>query len=78
MDLDLIFSILFKLLGFGAILFILFLMFNLVESKVPEPLKQIIGYLRIFVLLLLGVYAIYFIADLAGIGTSGHILVGRH
>ncbi len=77
MDLDLIFSILFKLLALGAIFFILFRMFNLVESKIPEPFKQIVGYLKIFVLLLLGVYAIYFIADLAGLNT-GHLLVGKH
>ena len=77
MDLDLIFSILFKLLGLGAIFFILFWMFNLVETKIPEPFKQIVGYLKIFVLLVLGVYAIYFIADLAGIGTSGHMLTDK-
>lgn len=74
MDLSLIFSILFKVLGLGCIFAILFWMFNLVESKVPDPFKQIVGWLKIFVLLCLGIYAIYFIADLTGLG---HIQIGN-
>ncbi len=73
MDFHLIFSILFQILALGCIFAILFWMFNLVESKVPEPFKQIVGWLKIFVLLALGVYAIYFIADLAGLDSPSHI-----
>ncbi len=70
MDFHLIFSILFQLLALGCIFAILFWMFALVESKVPEPFKQVVSWVKIFVLLLCGVMAIYFIADLAGIGTN--------
>lgn len=73
MDLHLIFSILFRILGLGCIFAILFWMFNIVESKIPDPFKQIVGWLKIFVLLFCGVLAIYFIADMAGIGTGGPI-----
>lgn len=70
MDFHLIFNILFKLLAFGCIFAILFWMFNLVEARVPEPFKQVVGWLKVFVLLLCGVMAILFIADTAGIGTN--------
>lgn len=77
MDLNLIFSILFKILALGCIFAILWWMFNLVETKVPEPFKQIVGWLKVFVLLCLGVYAIYFIAGLAGLNT-GAPLIAHH
>ncbi len=65
MDFHFIFSILFQLLALGCIFAILFWMFNLVESKVPEPFKQVVGWVKIFVMLLCGMMAIYFIADMA-------------
>lgn len=70
MDLNLILSILFKLFAFGCIFAILWWMFGLVETRVPEPFKQVVGWLRIFVLLLCGVMAIFFIADAAGLGNT--------
>lgn len=75
MDLNLIFSILLKILALGCIFAILFWIFNLVEAKVPEPFKQIVGWLRIFVLICLGMYAILFIANLAGLGD---MRIGTH
>ncbi len=77
MDLNLIFDILFKLLALGCIFAILFWMFNLVESKVPEPFKQVVGWVRIFVLLLCGAMAILFIADAAGLGNGTRHLTLR-
>lgn len=71
MDFHLIFSILFKILGLGCIFGILFWMFNMVEAKIPEPFKQVVGWVKIFVLLLCGVMAIYLIADIAGITQIG-------
>lgn len=73
MDFHLIFTILFQLLALGCIFAILFWMFKLVEERVPEPFKQVVGWLKVFVLLVCGVMAILFIADMAGIGNVGHI-----
>ncbi len=72
MNFELIFSILLQIAALGCIFLILFWIFNLVEAKVPEPFKQVVGWLRLFVLICLGIYAIFFIADLAGINTGGH------
>lgn len=73
MDIAFIIHILFVVLAFGCILAILLWMFNLVEGKVPEPMKQMVGWLKVFVLLVCGVIAICFIAQLAGLDTSGRI-----
>jgi hypothetical protein len=70
MDIGLIIGILFKILALGCVFAILFWMFNLVESKVPEPFKQIVGWLKVFVLLVCGVIAIAFILQVAGIGSD--------
>jgi hypothetical protein len=70
MDIGLIISILFKILALGCVFAILFWMFNLVEGKVPEPFKQIVGWLKVFVMLVCGVIAIAFILQFAGIGTD--------
>lgn len=75
MDFDFIFSILIKVAAFGCIAIILFFMFKKVEEKVPDPFKEVISWLRLFVILFFCMWAIYFIADTAGIGTSGDMRI---
>lgn len=77
MDFNLIFSILIKIAAIGCIFVILFFLFKKVEEKVPEPLKEIVTWLRLFVLICLGFYAIFFIASLAGLNTGAPLLT-RH
>lgn len=78
MDIAFIVSVLFKIFALGCVFGILFWMFTLVEGKVPEPFKQVVSWLKVFVLLLCGVFAIYFICDLAGIGIGHPLRVETH
>lgn len=77
MNFELIFDMLFKLAAFGCIAVILFFMFKKVEEKTPEPFKEVVSWLRLFVILIFCVMAIYFIADMAGIGTSGNMQLSK-
>jgi hypothetical protein len=77
MDFHFVLRLLIELFGLGCIFAIIFWMCNLVESKVPEPFKQAVGWLKVFIMLLCGVILIYIIADATGIGSAEHISLGH-
>ena len=72
MDIAKIVHILFQIFGLGCIFAIIFFMCKIIEEKIPEPFKQLMVWVRVFILLLCCAFAIYFIIDIFDINMNLH------